>query len=65
MEIEGYEKLSPLGKKVFDRTHEAHKKVVDDESAWQVVRVKERKKYIEVHFSNEKWLHYMPNGQWY
>ncbi len=46
MEIEGYEKLSPLGKKVFDRTHVEHKKVVDNESTWQVVRVKERKKYI-------------------
>ncbi|AEB29804.1 hypothetical protein CAR_c11120 [Carnobacterium sp. 17-4] len=37
MEIEGYEKLTLLGKKVFDRTHVEHKKVVDDESAQLLV----------------------------
>ena len=33
MEIEGYEKLSPFEKKEFNRTHEAPKEMMDDESA--------------------------------
>ncbi|EFF19699.1 hypothetical protein ABHA08_12765 [Enterococcus faecium] len=41
-----------LGKKAFDQTHEAHQQVIDNESAWPVIRVKERKSYIEVHFLN-------------
>lgn len=64
-EIEGYEKLSVLARKVFDRTHQAHQKAIDNKEAWQVVKVKERKAYIEVYFYNGQWLHYKNKGTWY
>lgn len=63
MEIEGYEKISSLGKEIFYRTHEAHKKILDDKSAWQVVRVKERKNYIETHFFERRMVSLQAHNQ--
>jgi len=65
--VEGYEKLSPAAKDLFQKVYKQHNAVhgLDYKKNWLPVRVKEHKQYLEVHFNNNEWLHYMPNGEWY
>lgn len=65
--VKGYEKLSQAAKNLFERVYKQHNSCqgLDYKKNWIPVKVKEHKHYLEVHFKNKEWLHYLPNGEWY
>jgi hypothetical protein len=65
--VAGFENLSERAKEVFINVYKRHNTTVGlrDNHCWIPESVKEHKTYVEVHFFNNQWLHYMPNGEWY
>lgn len=65
--VKGFEKLSEKAKEVFINVYKRHNSSVglSQNHCWVPESVKEHKSYLEVHFFNHEWLHYMPNGEWY
>lgn len=65
--VEGYDKLTPLAKKLFESTYKKHNEQQGAEykEEWIPIRVKERRYHLEVFFKNGKWQHYAPPGIWY
>lgn len=65
--VEGFSKLSDRAKEIFKRVYRLHnaQQGSDYKELWIPVKVKERKWYLEVHFKNGGWMHYLPNGIWY
>ena len=65
--VKGYTKLSEQAKQIFERVYKTHNAChgLDYKKEWIPVSVKEHKTYLEVHFQNGGWLHYLPNGAWY
>ena len=65
--VKGFLKLSDPAKEIFKRVYRLHNAQQGSEykELWQPVRVKEHRSYLEVHFKNGKWMHYLPNGTWY
>lgn len=66
-DIEGWNEISVKAEEVFKRVYKLHNSCqgTDYKKEWIPVKVKEHKKYLEVHFANGGWLHYLPNGTWY
>lgn len=67
MKIQGYDKLSPSQKTLFDSTYKKHQECFGEESRklWTAKKVKWCKTYLRVEFVNGEWLHYTVNGTWY
>ena len=65
--VKGYKKLSEPAKEVFQRVYKVHNsgQGLDYKKNWIPKSVKEYKTHLEVHFVNDQWLHYCPNGTWY
>ena len=65
--VKGYQNLSEPAKALFRRSYKVHNSVhgMDYKEDWIPKKVKEHKTYLEVHFKNGQWLHYLPNGTWY
>ena len=66
-DVEGYDKLSDIAKKTFERVYKAHNSSQgnDYKERYIPVRVKEHKDHLEVHFKDGEWLHYTSSGEWY
>lgn len=65
--VKGFNALSDKAKEVFKNTYILHNSAQgnDYRENYIPVKVKEHKNFIEVHFVNGKWLHYLPDGTWY
>lgn len=65
--IKGYDKLSEPAKQIFQKIYKSHNasQGLDYKKDWIPVKIREHKHYLEVHFKNKEWLHYLPNGEWY
>lgn len=65
--VKGYSSLSEPAKRLFERVYKVHNSChgIDYKAEWVPVRVKEHRKYLEVHFKNGEWLHYLPDGTWF
>lgn len=65
--VKGYSKLSDAAKRLFQIVYKKHNSAqgVEYKEDWKPVKVKEHRKYLEVHFKNRQWLHYTPKGTWY
>ena len=66
-EVEGYNKLSDIAKKTFERVYKAHNSAQGNKykSDYIPTSVKDKDEYLEVYFTNGSWLHYAANGEWY
>ncbi len=64
--VKGYNKLSTNAKKFFQQMYIKHNSAhgLEYKKNWIPVSVKEHRQYLEVHFSNNEWLHYYNNGTW-
>lgn len=65
--VKGFNNLSEPAKALFERVYKCHNagQGMDYKEAWKPIKVKEHKQYLEVHFKNGDWLHYLPDGTWY
>lgn len=65
--VKGYSKLSEPAKEIFKQVYKLHNKSqgIDYKKDYIPRSVKEHKEYLEVHFVNGQWLHYLPSGAWY
>lgn len=66
-DIQGFNNLSSLAKKIFISVYQKHNLSVGIayKKEWKPIKVKEHKDFLEVHFINGEWLHYTPKGDWY
>lgn len=63
--VKGYNKLSDLGKEVFEMVYKRHNQDLEYKEEWIPVSVKEFEGHLKVTFKNGEWLHYLPDGTWY
>jgi len=66
-QIKGFNELSDRAKELFKTLYKKHNAVqgLDYKIKWIPKRVREHKCYLEVHFNNKEWLHWLPGGKWY
>lgn len=65
--VKGFDKLSVRAQVLFITLYKKHNAAqgLENKIQWIPKRVREHKNYLEVHFNNREWLHWLPNGEWY